>query len=114
MAYIVSMKNIILKLFLFMILFSLSGFSLANADNVVVNNTISNAVMVTEYDCDISGSPCSVDKIKYIQTGAIFYDAECTAPHMMKSTYESRAISDVSDGYMQYCSMHSRTLKGAN
>lgn len=104
------MRNILLKLFIFVFLFCISGVVLAYSDNVNVNN-LSNSVILTEYKCRILESDCTVDRIKYVQTGAVFYDAECNASHMKKSSYENNVINDIKYGYLKYCSMTERTLK---
>lgn len=107
------MKHQLLKSFIIVLLFSVAGFAFADTDNVIINN-LSNVLMHTEYDCKVLNTSCVVDKINNVQTGEIFYDAECNASHMTKSTYENDVINDVKTGYLRYCTMKTRTLKGAN
>lgn len=93
-----------LKLFLIFSLFAITGFAFADSDGVVINNNINNVIMHTEYQCKISNADCVVDKIKNMQTGDIYYDAECNASHMMKSSFENNVINDVKSGVFNYCS----------
>jgi len=111
--YSLLMKNILLKSFIVFVLFYVTGLVPANSETLNINS-VSNLVMVSEYKCRILKSDCTVDKIKYIQTGETFYDAECDASFMSKSEYESNVIQDVQSNRYNYCSRTSRTLKGAN
>lgn len=103
------MKHILLKLFIVIIFFSVASFALAYSSSLNVN-TSQDVRIVTEFQCKILNTNCVVDRVKYLQTGAVYYDAECEADHMTKSAYESDVINDVQKGYFQYCSNSGRTL----
>lgn len=111
------MKHILLKSFIIVILFSTVSFAFAYSNtytNTVGVNNVSNLVVVNEYKCRMSNVDCVVDKIRYIQTGKVYYDAECNVQHMLKTEYENNAIADVEKGYNNYCSPTERTLKMNN
>lgn len=108
------MKKSLLISFIFVFLFFMSKFAPAFADTVVVNN-LSNLIIFTEYQCKLTSDvDCIVDKIKYIQTGGLFYDAECNATHMVRTKFENDAIKDVESNSFNFCSKKSRTVKFDN
>lgn len=104
------MKNILLKSSIIILLFSTAGIALSSSSVVNINNS-PEPMAVTQYQCRKSNVDCVVDKIKYIRTGAIYYDAECNASDINKSDYEADVINDVQSSYFHYCSKTSRTLK---
>jgi len=105
------MKNILLTSLIIVTLFSIAGFALADSDNIIINNNVYNGLVQTEYQCRILHADCVVDKMSYIQTGAIYYNAECNASFMEKTAYENDVIDDVKSGRFYYCSMTARTIK---
>lgn len=102
------MKRKLLNLLLIISLFAITNFAFADFGGVVINN---NVVMHTEYQCKISNTDCVVDKVKNMQTGDIYYDAECNASHMIKSSFENDVINDVKSGIFNYCSKTGRKLE---
>jgi len=107
------MKHIRLKSFIVVFSFSIAGLALAYSGSMNVNNS-QDVTIVTEYQCKILDTDCVVDKVKYVQSGAVYYDAECNADRMSKTEFENDAINDVKGAYFSYCYKTARTLKGAS
>lgn len=108
------MRNTLFKNLFILFLFFIAYFTPTISKAVDIND-VTSAIVASEYQCHISGVNCVVDRVKYIQTGQVFYDAECsTTSHMLKSTYETNVINDVQSDFYNYCSPTSRALKFAN
>lgn len=88
---------------------SIAGLAFAYSDTLYVDTSTDVKVM-TEYKCQIQNVHCVVDRVKYMKSGATYYDAECNADHMTKSAFENDVRNDVETGTFNYCSRTGRTL----
>ena len=67
---------------------------------------------ITEYSCNFNKVWCNVGKVKLLQTGRTYYDAECSGSHMEQGKFRHRAESDVRLRRFDYCTITSKSIGG--